>query len=410
MGHTSADVRGKIAAGWLTLLLLLAGFIALQVAARADEWMPAEIKTYYSQDGSARFTVTPRGVRSPLAYFQGKARNEDHAGQDSGGSPYARGVLERKDRAGRWVVVWDKQLVNDVSPVSALVANSARYVVTFDNWHMMGWGNDVVVIYGAGGKQVRSLALTDLLPDYYVKALPRSVSSIWWSGKHRIADRDGLLILSVVVPDDEADLFSDKRKYVELPVRLANGDVLPVAGADWDRARLVAQKVAADRQKSEDERNVWFRSPLVAPKTAEWTDWLPYLHEIFARSDPDWHAEESDSGKGPDEIILPSATAKGFGGDPADLRRAFLEWPEPHVIAIGSPGGDDALVKALTPILAEAKPDSLKGSRIYVVCTPEYRERLVALLAATGATVIPVDPAIGIPQRPERLKEEGLAP
>jgi hypothetical protein len=44
------------------------------------------------------------------------------------------------------------------------------------------------------------------------------------------------------------------------------------------------------------------------------------------------------------------------------------------------------------------------------VCTPDYRERIAALFAPTGATFIYVDPAVGIPQRPERPKEMGLAP
>lgn len=43
----------------------------------------------------------------------------------------ARGILERKDDSGRWTEVWDKPLTNEVAPVSVLIANDGRYVVTY---------------------------------------------------------------------------------------------------------------------------------------------------------------------------------------------------------------------------------------------------------------------------------------
>ena len=409
MFYKMSDSEEKAAARWLTLLFLFAVFVASQTVALADSWVPPTIRTYYSQDQGVRFTVTPRGIQSPLAYFDGKVKNEKQAGQKPGGSPFARGVLEQKNGDGRWVTLWDKQLVNDVSPVNAVVANSGRSVVTFDNWHSMGWGDDAVVIYGEGGKLVRSFALTDLLPDYYFKALPRSVSSIWWSGEHRIADKEDLLVLSVVVPNENNDTV-ENRGYVELPVRLAGGEVLPASGADWDKARLIARNIAAERQKEEDKWNAWLRSPLVAPKTTEERDWPPYLHEVFSRLDPDWKAAQSSIEKDPAEIVLPSTGSPGWMSDPDYLKLVFLEWKEPHVILIASPGDKDGFVKTLTPILAKAKAGAFKGWRIYVVCTPDDRARVAALFALTGASFIHVDPAVGIPQRPERLKEAGLEP
>jgi hypothetical protein len=353
-------------AALLPLLLLFAWLAAPPMAALADSWVPPHVETYYSPDKGARFTVTPRGIESPLAYFDGKVKNESLAGQKTGASPFARGVLERKDFGDRWVIVWDKQLVNDVAPVSAVVANSALSVVTFDNWHSAGYGDDAVVIYGEGGKLIRSFALTDLLPDYYFKALPRSASS--------------------------------------------TGQALPASGADWEKARLAARKIAAERQKAEDKWNAWFRNPLVAPKTAKNTDWMPYLYEVFSRLDPNWKLAQSSIGNNPVEIILPSAGSTGLGHSPEELRNTFLERPEPHVVMIASPGDKNEFAKVLAPVLAKAKRGAFKGWRIYVVCPPDYRERMAALFAPTEATFIHVDPAVGIPQRPERLRERGLEP
>eukprot|EP01035_Chromulina_nebulosa_P009054 gene9054-12233_t len=78
------------------------------------------------------------------------------------GKVIAQGWLERRDAAGHWSTVWRKPLVNDVSPVSALVANDGGHVVTFDNWHSMGFGDDAVVIYGPDGAVVRAMALPPL--------------------------------------------------------------------------------------------------------------------------------------------------------------------------------------------------------------------------------------------------------
>lgn len=47
---------------------------------------------------------------------------------------------------------WTAPLSNRVAPVSALVSDSGRYVVTFDNWDQVGYGDDVVAVYdGSNG-------------------------------------------------------------------------------------------------------------------------------------------------------------------------------------------------------------------------------------------------------------------
>jgi hypothetical protein len=391
------DFKRQAAAVQIILVILLGSFMASQTPALADQWVPARTKTYYSNDHRVRFTVIPRSIQSPLAYFQDKVEKRNQAGQKPGGSPFARGILERKDRGGRWIAVWDKHLGNDVSPVSALVTNSGRYVVTFDNWGSMGWGNDVVVIYGPDGSVVRSLSVHDILPNYYVMALPRSVSSIWWSGKHRVADPNDVVMLKIVVPDGSGNW--ETRNYVEVPLVLSTGQVLPNEGPAWEKALAQAEKVGK-KQLAEDE--AWFadfKSPLLGPKD---NNWEHYLFEAYNRLDPDWR-----NGSGFDAtFILPAPDDADYETHRTLLRDLLLEAPPsmPNIV-IASPASNDNLVNVLSEIAREATPDKLKQRRVYVVAPAVYRDRLAAIFLPTGATFTHLDPTLPIPQRQERIDE-----
>ena len=152
----------------------------ISVAVYADSWMPPETKTYLSGDATYRFTVVPKSVYSRT--------QKDPSGHRS----FCEGTLERREGDG-YRQVWRNPLVNDEAPVDALVAGDTGYVVTFDNWGSMGYGDDVVAIYGPSGTRIRKLALKDFLDAEDIEALPRSVSSIWWRG----ASRRLLLIMAL---------------------------------------------------------------------------------------------------------------------------------------------------------------------------------------------------------------------
>lgn len=111
--------------------------------------------------------------------------------------------------------------MNEVSPVSALVASNGGYLVTFDNWHSAGYGDDVVVIYHSNGTLVKKFGLDDLLTEGDIETLPRSVSSIWWGGEHYIDDANGLLVLKIV--SNRKNLWEDGAKFHEMKIELATG-------------------------------------------------------------------------------------------------------------------------------------------------------------------------------------------
>ena len=111
---------------------------------------------------------------------------------------------------------------NDVSPVSVLVSNSGAYVVTFDNWHHVGRGSNVVVIYGPKGKLVREMGLEDFLPREKVNALPISVSSTWWGHGHYLDEKMQCLVLRVA-KDKDWTISNKPAQFDEVRLSLETG-------------------------------------------------------------------------------------------------------------------------------------------------------------------------------------------
>jgi hypothetical protein len=383
-------------AGLAALWSLVAAALLAAAPAVADSWAPAERKVYRSADRRLRLTVTPRDLSGPLDYFEDRVEDRARPGQRAGGATSARGLLERRQGKRRWTRLWDRQLVNDVAPMSALVAGDGRFVVTFDNWASLGTGGDVVVIYGAQGELVRSLGLTDILPETYVEALPRTVSSIWWSGDHALSMDGRRLVLRVVVPSERRTL--NEPPFVEAEVDLASGRPIAPAGAAWKQALAAASRVAAARRAAEEARIAAFVAPLLAPASGREPDWHHYLREAFYRVDPDW-AEGF-----PRTTVLRPPGADNYRQSVPWVRNALLDdlVREGDALMFAS-SAQDNLTKVLVEALRHVPPGGLRGVRVYVAVGGEYRDRLAEALAPTGALFVPLDPAVPIPQRPERL-------
>jgi hypothetical protein len=370
---------------WLTIL---ASSVAL-----ADSWMPPRQEAYYSRDFRLRFTVTPRDLENQLAYFEDKVAGKEPARQRAGSSQTtARGILERLGENGQWVVVWDRRLVNDVAPVSALVADAGAYVVTFDNWHAVGRGDHVAVIYGRDGTLIRSLALADIVPEFYIKALPRSVSSVHWSGEHRISgDR---LILKIVVPSEER--HTQNLTYVDRVLDLASGGILSSDDSSWRNALDQARQVAEVRQVEEAAARARFIAPLLGPNNHDEGEWHLYLVEAYFRIDPNY-----PNGY-PNVQVLRSPNVANYQASEGWLCDAFISRHAP-VLMIASPASPENLLLVLPHCLGRVPHGSLSAKRIYVAVPRAYYERAGALLEPTGAQIVPLDPTTPIPQRRERL-------
>jgi len=362
----------------------------------ADSWLSPKAETYYSPSKAFRLRITPRALSSALGYFSDKVNGREPAGAPKDSKQItARATVDHREATGAWVKVWEGALTNEVAPVDALISDGGQ-VATFDNWHSMGYGSNVIAIYDRQGKVVRALALSELLPSIFIEALSHSVSSIHWRGQARLAD-DGNLVIPIVVP--RADQQDGTTTYVDAVIRLADGYVLSGSSPDWQAALAEAQtKVAIDRSLAEQARQA-FASPLLGPKENTERAWHDYLREAFFRTAPDWEDNV------PATTVLRDPSASDYAASERWLRDDLLATDYPkNVIAIASVAPTRVLIERMRSILARSKPGRLKGVRVYVAATSALLPVLKGVFDRTGAEVACFDPEQPIPQRPERLR------
>lgn len=361
----------------------------------ADSWAPPETETTLSANGQYRFTVEPVGIESQMAYFE-----EEAAAAKAGKTverPAPLGLLEKRNAAGKWEPVWAIPLLNPMAPVSVLVSDDGRHVVTFDNWHSMGHGEHVVVIYGPEGKLVRSMALTDIVPADFADALPHSVSSIQWRRSQNLTDAGTAVTVEIPVPGEEA--YSDDAETIAFIITLADGTVTPPDADTWKAAQCAAGKVIADLKQAEAERIAFITNPLTAPQGCEKRPWNAYLDEAHGRLskapafeasawidllDPVGHPRHRDSIRYLEEHMLET------GGGEND-------------VAVAAPCHPDVLVAAVGQIVRKVRPGKLASLTLYVAAPEPQFAEVARLIAPTGAKAVWLDPAAAIPQRPDRI-------
>jgi hypothetical protein len=92
--------------------------------ASADSWAAPKTTVTLSSDGGYRVTIEPKSWGAPAGRNEAPER--------------ALARVERLD-AGKWRLVWQKHLLNELAPTSALLADKAAYLVTFDNGATRAW-------------------------------------------------------------------------------------------------------------------------------------------------------------------------------------------------------------------------------------------------------------------------------
>lgn len=186
-------------------LLLFVLLVTPPWSAVADSWRPPSVETYSSRMGNYRLTVFPGG--------------DAHA---SGPQRPCEATLEKLE-GNAYRQLWRKPLRNEIAPVSALVSDTDGRFITFDNWASVGYGESVVVVYDDGGMPVRDYSLKALVGRERFKSFRRSVSSIWWGGKHQLSYDDVTVSLQVV-SDSSAE--GEDTRYEEIRLRLDTGELL----------------------------------------------------------------------------------------------------------------------------------------------------------------------------------------
>lgn len=372
-------------------LFVAALLLAWSAVARADSWAPPTVRSYLSRNGSYRFTVHPRPFTNALDYFSDKVCGREPAGAPARGrQTSARAILERSNGRGGWTRLWSEPLVNEVAPVEAMVSNDGLYSVTLDNWHSMGFGDDVVAIYDARGRVVRSLGLADLLPEAYVEALPRSVSSIWWRRNPRFSNDGTKLIVGIVIPSSTHEL---EPELVDISIDLATGRPIPPSGPRWDAAleAVAALKLAAE--KAQAEATAYMLAPLHAPSSGRERDWYEYLREASRRTISEW------KGAGPSLTVLRAPSAPDYKLSIPWIDSALANYAFPDEDRFFASPSQENLAEVFAKATARLAPGSLKGVRIHVAVGDGLRDLFVQALAHTGARFIQIDPAVPIPPR-----------
>ena len=140
----------------------------LAAAVLADSWPAAKAAGVASPTGQVVVRVVP-GTNLDATYgFSGAQKGKA-----------ATALVYRLNPAGNYVKYREVSLLNPIAPVFAAVSDSGE-LVTLDNWHNMGLGEAVVVVYSPEGTVRRSHRLADIYTDAEVQTFERSTSSIWW--------------------------------------------------------------------------------------------------------------------------------------------------------------------------------------------------------------------------------------
>ncbi|WP_066800252.1 hypothetical protein [Sphingomonas soli] len=357
--------------------------------------MPPSTQTYFSRNQACRLTVVPREIDTQLKYFEDKLAGADKAGQRRGGIQASNATLERRSADGKWTTVWTRLLVNDVAPASALISDDGRYVVTFDNWHSIGWGDDSIVIYDVAGGGERRLSVEKLLGGPYFEALPHSVSSVQWSNDARF--EGGQLVIDILVPNGEP---FGTHQTVKLIIDPETGRASRRNAAAWRKAHAAAGSVNEATRRYEAKVRADRAAPLLGAK--EESDSHDYLREAFWRVDPDWINAY------PATNVLRSPSAPDFAASVQWVKDALRE---EHDVIMFAGIDESALLTLLERELSSLPARSLGTTRVYVAVSSAARARVEAMFAGKGGKLILLDPAKGIPQRPERLpRSDGSLP
>ena len=363
--------------------------------AYADSWLLPETENYLSANGKFRLTVTPRDLDSQLGYFETKVNGE--ALPEPLGP---KGKLETLDKDGQWILVWSRNLVNEVSPVSALVSEDGTRVVTFDNWHSVGHGDDVVVIYNRSGEMVRSLSLNQIVPNFFIDGFSRSVSSISWKDRDpQIAGQKLLLGFSAPAEND-----SQKRKFT-VSINLEDGTVEPIA----ENVIAAVKPNFCVAHKSEvasfNAQLAYERYDLVAPSPKEKDDWAwrRYVANAMERLKPDEKMKGDDLwlGETDFELLLPNEYMEK---DFRDSFRDALLVPAAELQRRWFFSKDqERMTLQIEKTARKIKVGQLTGVDMRFFADSDHWLRIRAVLLQSGAQLTQINTAVPIPQKPEML-------
>lgn len=148
-----------------SLFLLLAGLVSESLA---DSWPLAKEQAIISPNGKTVVRIIP-GKNMAAVY--------GYAGRESG--TMASAIYYNLNTKGEYQRLRTVFLQNPIAPLFAAVSDNAE-LITLDNWHNVGIGDTVIVIYQADGSLRKSYSLSKIYTQTELAKFERSVSSIRW--------------------------------------------------------------------------------------------------------------------------------------------------------------------------------------------------------------------------------------
>jgi hypothetical protein len=162
-----------------TKLFFLVLSLGFPFSVFGDTWLNPKIETYFSEDSSFMLKVFP--TEFPDKYMDWKRAKPKKKAKFSPADTaikHCHAALYKISDSDT-TEIWSKRLINAIAPVHAIVANDGNTIVTFDNWHSVGYGIDVLVVYDSRGGLVNRYALEDFSP-FPINDYEMTISSLWW--------------------------------------------------------------------------------------------------------------------------------------------------------------------------------------------------------------------------------------
>lgn len=385
---------------WPLRLFLILGIFGSSAPASADSWALPTAETYVSQNGQYRLVVVPREIESQLAFFEDKVDGKEPAGSARRNAPSTAIAKIEQFELGSWRTLWVRPLLNDVAPVKALVSNDGQSFVTFDNWHMVGLGEHVLVIYGGEARPVRSFQLSDLVPDYFIDALPGSVSSVRWRNGEGLSADGRWLELAIKAPSTRDG--EDETKSLMLRISMENG-APDLSAADAVSAYKEVACFAHRRNVARtNEMLVYDRSDLVLPDPLTKENWSRYLYQLMSRIS-DGNDENIFGEANMFELLAPRGyMAKEFS---ETFSQALTVSASKMPVRTFASIDQMLMVKKVEKEAKKIKAQHLDGSTLRFIISDEFWPRIQTALLQSGATMLQIDPSDAVPQKPEKLAE-----
>lgn len=189
-------------------LIKVVAWLLCAVPALSDSWEPPTSKTFSSPRGEHLVRITP-------AIWNDKRAVE----------PCRALIFQFIAESKEYRLVHELLLVNPVRPIEALISDDGSYLVTFDDYYSVGYGENVIVVYDLKDGSTTPIRLEAFLSTAQIDEFDHSTSSLQWRGSvDFMADQRTVYIGWAESVFDETKLFPSfkldlQKKFVSIDKR-----------------------------------------------------------------------------------------------------------------------------------------------------------------------------------------------